>query len=118
MKFCPDCRYYLYLQIRPEDSIMFRHCRNCGYKEEEAGGLVFETNLQEKSSEGYKLLLNEFTRNDPTLPHVTTINCPNGSCQTRTGNKEPDVIYMKYDNVNMKYIYICNVCGEQWRSQT
>jgi uncharacterized metal-binding protein (TIGR02443 family) len=118
MKFCPDCRYYLYLQINPENNVMMRHCRNCGYKEEEKGGIVFETNLQEKSSEGYKLLLNEFTRQDPTLPHVNNIKCVNQSCKSRTDNVDSDIIYMKYDAKNMKYIYICNVCGEQWKSQT
>jgi hypothetical protein len=28
------------------------------------------------------------------------------------------VIYIKYDSVNMKYMYICNVCGDSWRSRS
>jgi DNA-directed RNA polymerase subunit M/transcription elongation factor TFIIS len=94
-----------------------RICRNCGFQEEEKGGLVLEMDLKEKTSEGYKILMNEFTPLDPTLPHVNTIKCPNGECQTNTSGKERDVIYLKYDAVNMKFLYICTVCETQWRSK-
>lgn len=95
-----------------------RICRNCGFQEEEKGGLVLEMDLKEKTSEGYKILMNEFTTLDPTLPHVNTIKCPNLQCDTNTSNKERDVIYLKYDTVNMKFLYICTVCEAQWRSKT
>jgi DNA-directed RNA polymerase subunit M/transcription elongation factor TFIIS len=95
-----------------------RICRNCGYQElDKKGGLILEIDLKEKTSEGYKILMNEFTKKDPTLPHVNTIKCPNVSCETNTANKERDVIYLKYDAINMKYLYICNVCDTQWRSK-
>ncbi len=63
------------------------------------------------------MLLNEFTHQDPTLPHVKNIPCPNAECLTKTGAKERDVIYIKYDADNLKYLYICNVCKAQWRSK-
>jgi DNA-directed RNA polymerase subunit M/transcription elongation factor TFIIS len=114
--FCPTCRYYLYLQ--QEEDELRRICRNCGYQaKDERGGLIVEIDLKEKTSEGYKILMNEFTKQDPTLPHVSTIKCPNAECESNTGSKEKDVIYMKYDAVNMKFIYICNVCDVQWRSR-
>jgi hypothetical protein len=94
-------------------------CRNCGYQEEDKkGGLVLEIDLKEKTSEGYKILLNEFTKEDPTLPHVNTIKCPNLECKSNVGGAEKDVIYIKYDAVNLKFLYICNVCDAQWRSKT
>ena len=94
-----------------------RICRNCGYQQEDKGGLILEIDLKEKTSEGYKILMNEFTKQDPTLPHVNTIKCPNSGCSTNTSGKEKDVIYLKYDAVNMKFLYICNVCDTQWRSK-
>ena len=154
MRFCPTCRYYLYLVTSEErattdaeaeaaitaafvDAVaagaanvvineraqnqppkLLRVCRACGYQEEDTkGGLVLEMDLQEKTSEGYKILLNEFTTLDPTLPHVNTIKCPNGTCLSNTGSKSRDVIYLKYDPAHMKYLYICNVCETQWRSK-
>ena len=92
-------------------------CRNCGYQEVDTkGGLILEIDLKEKTSEGYKILMNEFTTQDPTLPHVNTIKCPTASCKSNAG-AEKDVIYMKYDAINMKFLYICNVCDTRWRSK-
>lgn len=114
--FCPVCKYYLYLDQNEEK--LRRICRNCGYqKEDKKGGLILEIDLKEKTSEGYKILMNEFTKQDPTLPHVNTIKCPNPGCASNTSGKEKDVIYLKYDAVNMKFLYICNVCDTQWRSK-
>jgi hypothetical protein len=132
MKFCPICHYYLYLNyidksykegqetpiVTPLEKLN-RVCKNCGYREEDnTGGLILETDLQEKTSEGYKILINEFTNLDPTLPHVDTIKCPNTSCKSNVSNAQKDVIYMKYDSVNMKYLYICNVCNTHWKSKS
>ncbi len=122
MKFCPKCENYLYLNA--SDTTLLRECRTCGYKEEDTeGGIVMETIVQERTSEGYKILLNEYTREDPTLPHVKTLPCPRATCPSNPGatgpsSKPRDVIIIKYDAQNMKFLYICNVCGEQWRSRS
>ena len=124
--FCKVCKYYLYLDQQDNyteekelSQTLRRICRNCGNQEEDLkGGLILEINLKEKISEGYKILMNEFTKHDPTLPHVNTIKCPNSLCDTNTSNKQKDVIYLKYDAVNMKFLYICNNCDTQWRSKT
>ena len=117
MSWCPKCENFLYADSKGENLV--RICRTCGYKkEDESGGLVMETIVQERSSEGYKILLNEFTRQDPTLPHVNTLPCPSTTCDTNVRKVPRDVIIIKYDNQNMKFIYICNVCGTQWRSRS
>jgi DNA-directed RNA polymerase subunit M/transcription elongation factor TFIIS len=154
--FCKVCRYYLYLDevITTDESDekgakkeLRRVCRNCGYQEVMKGGLILEIDLKEKTSEGYKILMNEFTKNDPTLPHVHNLRCPNRGCLSNKGRAYPadnpelvdaaeapaeaaaktanedkgevesDVIYLKYDAINMKYLYICNVCETKWRSK-
>lgn len=118
MRFCPKCRYYLYLDA--ESDSLRRVCRNCGYQEADTvGGLILETDLQERTSEGYKILMNEFTKLDPTLPHVDSVKCPNASCASNAGGAKRDVIYLKYDPINLKFLYLCNVpgCNTQWRSK-
>jgi len=119
IRFCPVCRYYLYLEVTGLDQNLARLCRNCGFRQEdEKGGLVTELLVQEKAAEGYKILLNEFTRRDPRLPHIKgDIKCPDPGCESNHGGKESDVIYIKYDAINMLYLYICDVCGFQWRSR-
>ena len=147
--FCKICRYYLYLEEvtveaeadAPPTTELRRICRNCGYHEIMESGLILEIDLKEKTSEGYKILMNEFTKDDPTLPHVHTIKCPNQDCESNKNvpkardepdeqdekddlpgeyneGVESDVIYLKYDAVNMKYLYICNVCDTKWRSKS
>ena len=132
VEFCPSCDYYLYQKAVGSEATkpmgpkvtpstqMYRICHNCGYQRADArGGLILETDLQEKTSEGYKILLNEFTKMDPTLPLLDNIKCPNKECGSNKGAVKADIIYMKYDPVNLKYLYLCNVegCGFQWRSK-
>jgi DNA-directed RNA polymerase subunit M/transcription elongation factor TFIIS len=118
IRFCPVCRYYLYLQVSGKEQVLSRVCRNCGHNEnDEKGGMVMEMMVKERSAEGYKILLNEFTRQDPRLPHIRkNIKCPEPTCDSNHGKADPDIIYIKYDAVNMLYLYICDICGFQWRS--
>jgi DNA-directed RNA polymerase subunit M/transcription elongation factor TFIIS len=119
LRYCPVCENYLYMQVDAESQELRRMCRKCGFKEESPGGLVMEMMIQQRSTEGYKILLNEFTKMDPTLPHLNTIKCPNKECASNTAGAVPDIIFMKYDPVNLKYLYICNIekCGALWRSK-
>ena len=119
LRFCPVCENYLYTDVDAESLDLFRVCRKCGHKEKDTkGGLVMEMMIQQQSAEGYKILLNEFTRKDPRLPHIRkNITCPNVGCDSNKDGKEPDVIYIKYDAVNLLYLYICDICGEKWHSR-
>ena len=126
MKFCPTCRNYLYLDVdeageagAEKTTLQLRRvCRNCGHQEfDTRGGLVLETNLKETTSEGYHALVNEFTKLDPTLPHVDTLKCPKADCPSNAGSAAKDVIYIKYDPVGLKFLYICNVCDARWKSK-
>jgi DNA-directed RNA polymerase subunit M/transcription elongation factor TFIIS len=119
LRFCPVCENYLYTDVDAESLDLFRVCRKCGHKEKDTkGGLVMEMMIQQQSAEGYKILLNEFTRKDPRLPHIRkNITCPNVGCDSNKGGKDPDVIYIKYDAVNLLYLYICDICSEKWHSR-
>jgi DNA-directed RNA polymerase subunit M/transcription elongation factor TFIIS len=119
MKFCPKCENFLYLDTKTDPKNLLRLCRTCGYSEHDTqGGLAMETVVQERTSEGYKILLNEFTRQDPTLPRVTTIPCPNQTCPTNVRGEPREVVYIKYDAVNLKFIYICLKCDTEWRTRS
>jgi predicted NAD-dependent protein-ADP-ribosyltransferase YbiA (DUF1768 family)/DNA-directed RNA polymerase subunit M/transcription elongation factor TFIIS len=117
LKFCPTCRGYLFLKSTPD--ALVRLCRKCGYSEtEQKGGLVMEMMVQERSSEAYKILINEFTRKDPTLAHIRgPIKCPSAACETNTAGRPRDVIPIRWDEKKLRYLYICDVCGFQWRSR-
>jgi DNA-directed RNA polymerase subunit M/transcription elongation factor TFIIS len=124
MKFCPKCDYYLFLNAG-EGTAVSMLCKNCGFSEklepktkEEA--LILETNFRSGSSAtgaSSGITVNEYTKMDPTLPHVNTIRCPNGGCPSNRegpGAATRDVIYIKTDPANLKFQYVCTRCPTQW----
>lgn len=119
MRFCTKCSYYLYLVA--DDTTVNLKCKNCGYVEglnpEEKEVLILETNFRSGSSAGGAasgITVNSFTLRDPTLPHVKTLRCPNGGCESQTDESKRDVIYIKTDPTNLKFQYICTTCQTQW----
>ena len=118
IRFCPVCNYKLYLQVSEEDSTLSRHCKCCGFSEkDEKGGLVMEMMVQTRSDEAFKILLNEFTWKDSRLPHIRgSMKCPQPTCDSNHGKATSDIMYIKYDAVNMLYLYHCSICEFNWTS--
>ena len=122
MHFCPKCgnMYYLQLKKDDEDKLIY-YCRNCGNEDE---SLV--TNLNNlyvsktdiKKEMNYKNSINKYTKLDPTLPRVSNIPCPNESCPCNRA-EDPiakEVIYIRYDDTNLKFVYLCAHCDTVWKS--
>ena len=63
----------------------------------------------------YNQHVNKYLRYDPTLRRIKDpmINCPNTKCDAPESKRQ--VIYIKYDSKNMKYLYVCEHCGETWK---
>ena len=118
IRFCTVCDNYLYLQVEGEKQVLQRICRNCGFRDtEDQGGLVSEMHIEQRAAEGYTLI-NEFTLKDKRLPHLyNTMKCINEKCPTSLPGKESDIVYIKYDNENLRYIYMCYICQATWRSR-
>ena len=121
MKFCIQCNNMYYIGISETDgNKMIYYCRNCGYKDEsvqEEGCCVLKTQLKH-NGKTFNYIVNKYTKLDPTLPRIYNIKCPNEGCLTNAeGEKKPaEVIYMRYDDENMKYLYICSDCDMQWKT--
>lgn len=118
IRFCSVCDNYLYLQVEGESQTLQRICRNCGFKDtEDQGGLVSEMHIEQRAAEGYTLI-NEFTLKDKRLPHLhNTMKCINDKCPSSLPGKESDIVYIKYDIENLRYIYMCYICQATWRSR-
>ena len=112
---CPICQYALTAIV--EDDKLLRNCRECGYSEEDAGGLIHETFINEKVSKSHEILINEFTRQEPTLPYKKDLKCPNSKCDSNTKGLEKKVYYLKTDYNDMKFAYLCANCDQTWTSR-
>ncbi len=127
MRFCPVCSYYLFLQgAVSEDPAAPRElqllCRHCGYSEpmkpkSADDALILETTFATSASQKQtSTAFNEYTKLDPTLPHLKTIACPNQACPSQADPATRDILYIKTDAKNLKYQYCCKVCNTQWGS--
>ena len=119
MHFCSECKNMYYIRISSEDANkLIYYCRNCGHEDTT---LTVDnlniTNSQIKNSDEEITFINKYTKLDPTLPRVKNILCPNDKCDTNTHNKPREIIYIRYDDINMKYIYLCSACDTVWKIQ-
>ena len=146
MEFCTNCDNMYYISIDSEDSNKLTYyCRHCGNSDPmttKEGLCVLKTEI-EKGEQKFNHIINPYTKLDPTLPRIKNIKCPNGSCPTNANEgsgslsggggiaaasaalididggaakKETDIIYMRYDDVNMKYLYLCVDCDMVWKT--
>jgi len=118
MRFCDKCdnMYYIAVEEDNDDNLTY-YCRSCGNKDNtmtNEGLCVLDTNFKTSSKKVQQV--NQYTKMDPTLPRINNIPCPNSTCKTHTEKKENEVIYMRYDDANLKYTYICVVCDTTWNS--
>ena len=65
-----------------------------------------------------RININKYTKYDPTLPCINTIKCPNQKCSSNQTDDpaEREVIFVRYDDVNMKYVYLCCKCDTRWNT--
>ena len=119
MHFCEKCDNMYYLKIGEEDdNSLIYYCRNCGHEDttlKASNICVSETHIK-KNEQQYSHIINEYTKQDPTLPRINTIKCPNQECKSNNDEGEREVIYIRYDDTNMKYIYICAKCDIMWKT--
>lgn len=124
MKFCTQCdnMYYIGINVDDPNKITY-YCRNCKHTDEtitEEGVCVLDTQLK-RSEQKFNHIINKYTKLDPTLPRIYNVDCPNPECKTNAepgnGTKPPtEVIYVRYDDDNLKYLYICVECDTTWKT--
>ena len=110
--------YYIRIADNGPNQLTY-YCRNCGHTDNTltVDNVCVVDNASGKSG-GAKLshVVNKYTKLDPTLPHIRTIRCPNASCRSHESDDKRDVIYIRYDDIAMKYLYICSVCDTMWNT--
>tara|TARA_B100001094_G_C18168578_1_gene793693 strand:+ start:934 stop:1251 length:318 start_codon:yes stop_codon:yes gene_type:complete len=61
---------------------------------------------------------NPYLLDDPTLPRLKNLKCPNDNCSSNKNEDESsDVVFIKYNYLNMKYLYICTKCKTSWKNK-
>jgi len=127
MHFCSKCdnMYYVRISETDENKLIY-YCRKCGNTDDiitEDNMCVSKTILK-REEQKFSHIINEYTKLDATLPRVTNIKCPNPNCNEGSASQpaaggagspqEKEIIYIRYDDINMKYVYICSACDTVW----
>lgn len=133
MHFCIKCGNMYYIKIDDKEELMY-NCRKCGHNNNELINeldnlCVSKTEINKNSTVDYSNIINEYTKLDPTLPRINNINCPRADCPSNIAPKsdneskgksvkpvEKEIIYIRYDDRNMKYMYLCGVCDHYWNN--
>lgn len=117
MHFCSVCQNMYYIRINATDTNkLIYYCRHCGNEDSTISNenvCVSKTQLK-KSEQSFHHVINQYTKLDPTLPRINNILCPNAECETNTKEKPREIIYIRYDDKNMKYVYLCSTCNTVW----
>jgi len=122
MNFCTKCNNMYYIRINGEKSstTLAYYCRNCGNEETmiTVDNICVSNTQLKNTTQSFSNIINEYTKLDPTLPRTNKVLCPNPSCDTNQDkmNVEREVIYLRYDNTNMKYVYLCSTCDTAWKT--
>ena len=119
MHFCNECHNMYYIRISNDDpNKLIYYCRNCGHEDSSLNvDNVNISSIQVKNNSQLNYI-NKYTKLDPTLPRIKDILCPNPECTTNTKHTSREIIYIRYDDVNMKYIYLCSTCDIVWKIDT
>ena len=122
MHFCSNCGNMYYIKLLGEDKKnLSYYCRKCGHESnaiENTNLVVSKTTIRNKA-QTFHHIINKYTKLDPTLPHISTMKCINGDCICNKDDSgvDPDIIYIKYDEDNIKYVYLCAHCDATWTNE-
>jgi DNA-directed RNA polymerase subunit M/transcription elongation factor TFIIS len=125
-----------YISITPENELQY-YCRNCGNVDDTIAAdniCVSKINVKHTTTpQTFSQVVNKYTKLDPTLPRINTVRCPNDECPSNRpstsssggggggggvgSEKKSEVIYIRYDDTNLKYVYLCAKCDKVWNTE-
>lgn len=113
IKFCTSCDNYMTLKItdQNETQSLQYYCNNCGLLDKK----IDEKCINYNNYDYQKIYIQDknikYLADDPTIPRVNNIPCPNNDCNKKGDN---EVVYISIDDKNMKYLYMCVYCKTNW----
>ena len=116
IEFCNKCDNLLYLYSNQDNDKLYLGCKFCGeIKDYDSKQCIYNNEFNINLAEIFNH--NQYITNDITLPSIENnpnIKCLNPECTSIKHNKPSNVIYIKYDYDNIKYLYICKYCNQKW----
>jgi len=120
INFCDDCHNLTFLHLNEENELI-HHCSLCdkGTKIKSDGQCIYKQSFSDIDVSEL-INHNKYINQDKTLPTIKnnpSIKCINEECLSIKESKPCSIKYVKYHFNDMKYIYICNYCGQKWNNK-
>ena len=118
INFCDTCDnlLFLYSNDDEEDNKLYMGCKNCGARKDyEDSKCIYNNDYKIDLSE--TINQNQNLVDDITLPTIRNnpnIKCPNEKCKSNKDGEVSELLYIKYDSNDMKYMYVCKHCFQKW----
>lgn len=117
--FCKECHNMTYIHLNEEDELIHA-CKICSTTEkfQETIHCIHSTEYTDFDISSI-INSNKYVTHDITLPVIEdnpNLKCPNPECECNTKNSKTSFKYIQYNTSDMKYIYICNTCGQKWNN--
>ena len=119
MHFCSQCQNMYYIRIDSENvNKLIYYCRSCGNEDKllNVDNVSVSSTQIKKIEKSFDHIVNKYTKLDPTLPRISKVLCPNAECETNKKDVAREIIYIRYDDINMNYIYMCSTCDTIWKT--
>jgi DNA-directed RNA polymerase subunit M/transcription elongation factor TFIIS len=113
--FCDLCDNMTYVRTA-ETSGLLSFCNYCNTTQpiDTARHSIVMSDISYNDEQAkYQHFLTPRIHDDPTLPRVSDIACPNAAC-TRAEGQDNSVLFIKYDAQNMCFLYSCSHCKHFW----
>jgi DNA-directed RNA polymerase subunit M/transcription elongation factor TFIIS len=109
--------YYIRIDANNPNQLVY-YCRKCGNEDtlfDSDNVSILKTEIK-KSEQSFSHIINKYTKLDPTLPRTNKVLCPNKDCETNHNESGREIIYIRYNDTDMKYVYLCSTCDSVWKS--
>jgi hypothetical protein len=122
INFCNGCENVLTIYADKAQKL-YLGCKICNERvdydmEETIGGkCVYRNEFNKDYSE---IITNKYINFDNTLPIIEgndNIKCHNEKCISIIENKPCNLTYIKYNEKDLKYKYLCKFCGFEWKNK-
>lgn len=132
MQFCPACDNILHMKIgqleknnisNASQIPLTMFCKHCPYtmdvnQTNDAKNMLFNpcmyrSNYSSNHSLYYSNLVNDYTFDDPSLPRID-MECQNEECTSHNDDVQSEVLYVRFNDQDMRYMYLCKYCRQCW----
>lgn len=124
MNFCSNCDNMYYIKLSDDENELVYYCRNCGNVDDSPteNSLVISSANFKNEDAFISSFINSYTKHDPTLPRTNLLKCPNNDCISNVKRDDKDetekgseIICIRYNAIELKYIYLCSYCDTAWK---